>query len=116
MNAVLPIGSVKRLDLKLGQNVAIQTADIHINPAWMGAGVIEGVDATGAAEEMFGSARIEGVAGQRLAALEQREPIGRHNQMQEPLFATDGAVAVRSHPLIDGNPYLKPDSSTVATA
>ena len=44
---------------------------------------------------MLGDMGIEGVRRQRIAAADELETIGRHDQMQEPVLAADGAIAVR---------------------
>ena len=43
---------------------------------------------------MLGDMGVERVRRQRIAAADELETIGRHDQMQEPVLAADGSIAV----------------------
>ncbi|MNC88494.1 hypothetical protein D3C83_43110 [compost metagenome] len=64
---------------------------------------------------MPGGARIERVGGQRLAPADQREAIGRHDEVQVSRFAADRAVAL-GHPDFRRRQHFEPHPPAVTTA
>src|SRR5262245_10084223 len=96
IDALLPVLSVERADREAFEQVAIEASHIHIDVTRMGTWSIKGVNATCGTERVFCHAGVEGVRAKRVPPVEQREPLGRHDEMKEGLHAADRAVALQS--------------------
>jgi hypothetical protein len=77
----------------------------------MGAGTVEGMDATGLTKQMFSRASIEGIGAEGVCSLQERESFRGNNQMQKSLFLANGTITLDRFVLV--NPNSKSHGSAV---
>ncbi len=79
---LLPVATVKGLELKLSEEILqghiVDAAQVDVKPFRVRSRSVEGVDATGFAEEMLGGACIKGVGGEVGFPLKQLKLLWRH--------------------------------------
>ena len=78
-------------------------------------GPIKGMDAAVLTKQMLGNARIKFVAAEIINASEKLKLLWRHNQVEKPLFPTDGAAAIL-HFFLTRDVDAKAHSAAVAAA
>ena len=93
--AFFPFAAIERLHRHRFDGVAVDAAHVDADPIRMRTRNVEGFHAADRAEEVLGDVGIERVGRQRIAAADQLEAVRRHDEVQIPELAADGAIAVR---------------------
>src|SRR5438270_3189069 len=111
---LLPAGAVKGFDRQLYR--LIETVRVHAPRIRMRARLVEALDPTMAAEEVFGGAGTEAVAGQRVATGNQLEPLMPYDHVNKARHSAHRAIAIERRHRRFGHFRLEPHRPAMAAA
>jgi hypothetical protein len=98
-----------------GGNLDRKRLGVDVNAIRIGARNVKRLDAANAAKKVLGDARVKSVLGKHFGSTQKFEAASGDDQMQEPGFAADGAIALLDLQLIGGFKF-KGHGSAMATS
>src|SRR5205085_478650 len=112
---LLPIAPIEFRRQHRAKIFGVEAAKIHAVAIGMRTWHVEGLDAAGAAEQMFGGTRVENIGRDFLLAGKQTKPRFRHDEMQIACHSADGTITGLDLHLV-GSLYLKAHGTAVTAA